>query len=279
MIDIQEKKNKIISFLKIAGPSLPIRIAKTIEMEPVFTSAILSELLDSKQIATSHMRVGASPLYFLPYQKQKLEEHIENLKPIEKDAYTKLKEKIIIKDEDEEPAIRVALRSLRDFATPFKFKEKIFWKYAFSTNEEMQKLLIPQEEESKKTEASEIPKTEEKTKEGQEKIPEKFKKEKPTKNKTFLEEIKEFLEQKKIKIISTEEVDKRKVILKIEINSKLVLLFAFNKKRIDEQEIRNCYKKANSLKLPYQIIIRGNPTKKMEETIEAYKTLLSINKL
>ena len=40
MIDIQEKKNKIISFLKTTGPSLPVRIAKAIERDPVFASAI-----------------------------------------------------------------------------------------------------------------------------------------------------------------------------------------------------------------------------------------------
>jgi len=49
MIDVQEKKNKIISFLKVSGPSLPVRIAKVIEMDPVFASAISSELLNSKQ--------------------------------------------------------------------------------------------------------------------------------------------------------------------------------------------------------------------------------------
>jgi len=282
MIDIQEKKNKIITFLRIAGPSLPVRIAKMIEMEPVFTSDILSELLDSKQIVTSHMRIGASPLYFLPSQKQKLEEHIENLKPIEKDAYEKLKEKIIIKDEDEEPAIRVSLRNLRDFAVPFKFKEKIFWKYAFSRDEEIQKLLIPQEKEPEKVEVQKRQEPKKETKEITKKIEniiEKPKKEKFTKNKTFLEEIEEFLKQKETKIISMEEVDNRKVIIKIESDSKHILLFAFNKKRIDEQEIIKCYRRATSLKVPYEIIIRETPTKKMKEIIEAYKTLLKINKL
>jgi len=34
-------------------------------MDPVFASAISSELLGSKQIKTSYIKIGASPLYLL----------------------------------------------------------------------------------------------------------------------------------------------------------------------------------------------------------------------
>jgi len=93
------------------------------------------------------MKIGSSPLYLLPGQEQKLEDHTENLKSIEKDAYLKLKENKIIMDEDEEPAIRVALRNIKDFAIPFRLQEKIVWKYAFTPEEEIQKLLNPTKEE------------------------------------------------------------------------------------------------------------------------------------
>ena len=68
MIDINEVKEKIISFLKSSGPSLPVRISKTIDMDPVFASAILSELLNTKQVKMSHLKEGSSSLYFLPGQ-------------------------------------------------------------------------------------------------------------------------------------------------------------------------------------------------------------------
>ena len=80
MIDIQEKKRKILEFLKTSGPSLPVQIAKAIQMDPVFASAILSELLSSKEIKTSHMRIGASPLYLISGQENKLENKTEHLK-------------------------------------------------------------------------------------------------------------------------------------------------------------------------------------------------------
>ena len=93
MIDVGQKKEKIISFIKDNGPSLPVRIAKTIEMEPVFASAILSELLNEKRIKMSNLRVGSSSLYLLQGQEKMLEDFADNLKSVEKEAFLKLKEK------------------------------------------------------------------------------------------------------------------------------------------------------------------------------------------
>ena len=259
MINIQQKKQKIISFLKIAGPSLPVRIAKTIEMDPVFASAILSELLETKQIKTSHMKVGASPLYFIPGQEQKLEDHTENLKSIEKEAFLKLKQNKILTDENEEPAIRVALRNIKDFAIPFKSQGKIMWKYTFATEKETKQI----KEEPKKIESI-FTKPRNKT---------------SSSTKSFLKEIEEFLEKQNTKIISIEEVDKKKVIAKTGSEFQTTLLFAFNKKRITEGELMKCYKKAKTLNLPYRIITTGEPTKKMNETIDAYKKLIKFDKL
>ena len=324
MIDIQEKKRKIISFIETNGPSLPVRIAKAIQMDPVFASAILSELLESKQVKSSHMKIGASSLYLLPGQEQKLEEQTSDLKSIEKEAYLKIKENKILKDEEEEPAIRVALRNIKDFAEAFKFEDKIMWKYVFESEEEIQKILSPQKEQIQSNTQSdpqtkqpenettdeqsdltttsdpEVPKAWEvkkqeikQAKEDSKKIEsifEKPKEEKPqenkpqeekpqAENKTFLKEVEEFLEKNNTKIVSIEEVDRKKVIAKTQSESKDAILFAFNKKKIDEQELMKCYKKAKSLSLPYHIIILGDLTKKMNETMDAYKKLIKIQKL
>ena len=97
-------------------------------------------------------------------------------------------------------------------------------------------------------------------------------------NKTFLNEIEEFLEKQNTKIISIEEVDKKNVVAKIQ-NSQQAMLFAFKKKRITELELIKCYKKAKESNLPYHIITQGEPTKKMNDTINAYKKLIKIDKL
>lgn len=276
MIDIQEKKNKIISFLGTNGPSLPVQVARAIQMEPVFASAILSELLGAKQIKLSHLRVGSSPLYLVPGEEQKLEKQIENLKPAEKEAYLKLKENKTLTDEGQEPAIRVALRNIKDFAIPFKEQDKIMWKYAFTTEEEEpeEETLEPEKKTTVPTELT-TNNQEPRTKP----IEPIFKKsEQPATQRTFLKEIEEFLEKQNIQITSIQEVDKKNVIAKIH-NAQDALLFAFNKQRISEQELMKAYKQANAQNLPYHIIIRGDLTKKMDQTIDAYKKLLKVDKL
>jgi hypothetical protein len=76
-----------------------------------------------------------------------------------------------------------------------------------------------------------------------------------------------------------EEVDKKKVIAKTKSENETALLFAFNKKRITEDELMKCYKKAKASSLPYHIIISGELTKKMNDTMDAYKKLLKVEKL
>lgn len=320
MIDIQEKKNKILEFLEAQGPSLPVQVARAIQMDPVFASAILSELLSTKAIKTSHMKIGASPLYLLPTQEEKLEEKTDNLKPIEKEAQEKLKSKKIITDEDEEPATRVALRNIKDFAIPFKFRDKIIWKYAFTPQEKIDEILSPKKKEEAHvtknnliikqshnkhdptTENDIVPKAWEvkkdeirQAKEKSKKIenifekkstptenkkdPARISKEKTTSSKSFLEEIEQFLKIQNTTITTIEEVDKRKVIAIIKSNEKNSMLFAFNKARINETELLKCYKTADKKNLSYQIITKGDLTKKLLDTIRAHQKLIKINKL
>jgi len=122
-------RERILSMLRMRGPLLPVHISNETGLTMLFASAFLSELLSEKRIRISHMKVGNSPLYFVPGHEPYLERYSNYLKSREKDAFLLLKEKKIIKDSEQEPAIRVALRSIRDFAIPFKRNNEIFWRY------------------------------------------------------------------------------------------------------------------------------------------------------
>jgi len=150
MINVLEKKEKIITFLRQNGPTLPVTISKVIEMDPFFASAILSEVLGEKRIRASHMRVGSSPLYFLEGQENMLEKMSSSLKSVEREAFERLREKKVLVDSAETPAIRVALRGIKDFAVPFKLDEQIMWRYAFFSEDEVRKMLLPKQEEIRK---------------------------------------------------------------------------------------------------------------------------------
>ena len=142
---LQETKRKIIEFLNSNGPSLPPRIAKEAGVSTLFVSAFLAELVSEKRLKISNMKVGSSPIYYSEGQKEKLENFIEHLKSKEKEAFLSLKNSKILEDEKQLPAIRVALRKIKDFAiaTQVKIdgKTTLFWRF-FQTSPEETKNLI-----------------------------------------------------------------------------------------------------------------------------------------
>lgn len=136
MVNIQQAsltKERIISTIKSKGPSLPIHIARAVSIQPLFAAAFLSELYGEQKIKISNIKVGSSPLYYLEGQEPMLENFIEHLNSKEREAFLLLKKEKFLEDETQLPAIRVAIRGLKDFAIPIKVKkdsqEKIFWRY------------------------------------------------------------------------------------------------------------------------------------------------------
>lgn len=119
---------RIEAFIKMKGPSLPVHIARDIGISILFAGAYLSDLLSERILKISDMKVGGSPLYFIPGQENMLENYSQHLGKL-KDAFALLKEKGVLRDEDQIPMIRVALRALKDFALPFEFNGKLYWKY------------------------------------------------------------------------------------------------------------------------------------------------------
>jgi hypothetical protein len=139
-------KEKIISILNLRGPTIPVHIAKEIGMSMLFTSAFLSELLSDKKVKMSNMRVGNSPVYFVPGQENQLEKFSNYLKSKEKDAFFLIQGKKLLKDSEQSPAIRVALREIRDFAFPFKKDNEVYWRYLTSPESESKLNIKPIEE-------------------------------------------------------------------------------------------------------------------------------------
>jgi len=152
--DTKQMKEQMLSFIRLKGPSLPIHLAKEIQSDTLFTSAFLSELFSEKKVKMSYLRVGSSPLYFIEGQEPKLENFSEYLNSKEKEAFGRLKGKGILKDTEQEPAIRVALRSIKDFAIPVTREGFLYWRYLTSEFPE----VVPQKEsfEEKKEEVEKV---------------------------------------------------------------------------------------------------------------------------
>ena len=138
-------KERILSMIKIRGPSLPVQIARDLGVSLLFASAFLSELKDDDKLKMSSMRIGNSALYFLSGQEQMLENFINYLNQREREALALLKSEEVLEDEKLEPVVRVALRAIRDFAVPVRIRAdndaKIFWKYFALNDNEAEELI------------------------------------------------------------------------------------------------------------------------------------------
>jgi hypothetical protein len=144
--DASHIKEKILAIIKLKGPSIPVHIAKDIGLSMLFTSAFLSELLSDKKVKMSHMRVGNSPIYFVPGQESQLERFSSYLRSKEKDAFILIQEKKFLKDSEQSPPIRVALREIKDFALPFRKENETYWRYLTTSESEFKREIKPIEE-------------------------------------------------------------------------------------------------------------------------------------
>jgi len=68
-MESNENHDKIVNVIREDGPRLPVQIARKLSMNSLFVSAFLSELVNSKRIKVSHLKVGGSPLYFMNGQE------------------------------------------------------------------------------------------------------------------------------------------------------------------------------------------------------------------
>ncbi|PIN94549.1 hypothetical protein COU61_00375 [Candidatus Pacearchaeota archaeon CG10_big_fil_rev_8_21_14_0_10_35_13] len=160
----QETKNKILKHLENHGPSLPVRMSKELGVDTLFISAFLSELASQRTVRISHQKVGSSPLYYLPGQEEQLMNYEEYIKGKEKEAYEIIKNKGVIKDQEQEPAIRVAIRNLKDYAHPITNKvgekQELYWRFITIKEEEARERITkkqePEREETKITEPEKI---------------------------------------------------------------------------------------------------------------------------
>jgi hypothetical protein len=308
--DTSQLKEKILFSLRKNGPSLPVHIAKEVGLSILFSSAFLSELVSDKKVKMSEMRVGSSPVYFLPGHEQSLERFSTHLKSKEKEAFLLLKERKFLKDEYQQPAIRVALRAIKDFAIPFKKENSFYWRY-FTTPES--ELLIEEKKIIKTPEkdigiahtitTSPKPVSDEKeviktqTEEKEPKILNIFDKKKETKKpklskpakqtkkkslkkeEGFFNKVKELLSKKEIEILDIVDIKNMEITLKVNNKGKEELLIAYNKKKISDSDILKAYKKSQEIDLPYIILSLGDASKKTQKIIDASKTLSSIEKL
>jgi len=286
-----EIRKKIISLIRIKGPCLPIHISREIGIETLFSGAFLSELAREKEIRISNLKVGGSPLYYLPGQEYQLEKFSNYLPGKEKEAFVTLKQKKILEDNKLEPAIRVALRNIKDFAVPLVIENSLFWKF-HSINEQEAKSMLPRIEvkrqiiEKKEIKPQVIEKPEIKITREKEKplITLKETKEKKVKElPDFAKKILSLLNLGNIEILEEKEAKKKEFSSIIRINSDLgklkFLCIAKDKKSITENDLRLALQKSQTEKMPCLFLAPGELNKKASSYLEEHSSLIKFKKL
>ncbi len=138
-------KEKIVSFLRQKGPSVPNDIKKALGGDTIIFGAILSELISRGKIKITKLKKGSSPFYYLPGQEPMLEKLMEFLNPKDQETVRLLKEQKVIRESEHTLFIRLSLRNIPDFAKEMMLQTKEgpyrFWRYYQINQEEAIKIV------------------------------------------------------------------------------------------------------------------------------------------
>ncbi len=271
-------REKVLTFVRQYGPVLPVQISKVLNKDIFFAGAVLSELVASKLIKISIAKIGGSPVYYAPGQEEKLSVLFNHLPLKEKEAYSLLKESKFLRDKTLEPAYRVAMRSLKDFAKEFTADvgqgSELFWRWYLIPETEFSTIIRPaikiqpkiQPQEQKLQAQLKFQPQIRAEPQIQPKIKKDIKDE-------FYNLVSDFLKFSNIQIISQESIRKNKeicMIVKIpsSIGNLDFYLVAKNKRSISNADLSLVCNKGAQKKLPTLFLSTGDLSKKGNEYIE-----------
>ncbi|MBI5398711.1 hypothetical protein HZB03_04575, partial [Candidatus Woesearchaeota archaeon] len=143
-----DNRDKLIQIVKERGPVLPNDVHRELKTNTLFASAMLSELVDSKILCISNLKIGGSPLYYVHGQEVSLQNWANRMHEKEQKAFHLLRDQKVLRDIDQDPVIRACLRQIKDFAIPlevnYNTEIELFWKWYLISNEEAEPLIKQQ---------------------------------------------------------------------------------------------------------------------------------------
>lgn len=147
MADKTDRQEIILDYIKNNGPVIPIEISKVIRGDSLIASALLSGMVSMNQLKVSKMKIGGSPLYFMPGQESMLQNFADKLAMGERGVYNLLRTRKILMDRELNQVQREALQRIKDFAVlleveiPGRGIKEIFWKWYMLSDAETESLI------------------------------------------------------------------------------------------------------------------------------------------
>ena len=127
------KRDRVVNIVRSEGPLLPVTVAKKLDLNITFASAILSELVDNKSLKITSVKYGGSPFYYLEGQEFKLQSLMKHLNSKDIETAELLRNKKVLRDRDLDTLQRFGLRQIKDFAKPVSVnvnnETHLFWKW------------------------------------------------------------------------------------------------------------------------------------------------------
>ncbi|HIH32166.1 TPA: hypothetical protein HA235_05650 [Candidatus Woesearchaeota archaeon] len=272
-------KEKVLEVVR-QGPTIPQKIVKIVGGDTMLIGAILSTMISIGEVNYSSLKIGGSPLYYIPEHEEKLEEFMNYLNEKDQKTAKLLKEKNVLKDSDQDPLIRFSLKTIRDFAKPFEIEKQLFYRYFLFPKEDAESIaagMLTKATPKVEVKVEEKPiekimeRHTEKTVEQPKAEVEKPKIEKPKavkheKKSDFLEAIKDHIHKLNLDIISKEKIKKSEftLILKNHDSNEYIYCVAKDKKTIDEGDLSTAFVFSHQKKMPCLFLITGKLTKKAE---------------
>ncbi len=289
-------QDKILQFLRASGPSLPSKIGKLLNTDLLLASAHLSDLISQGKVKVSFLKIGGSPLYYVPGQESLLSPFAAgNMNPKDVAVLNALRDKKLLREAQLPLLDKVALRSLKDFAVPLQVtvdgQKELFWKWHLCSVQETNELLSgyfapappamkpPAEmEPSKPLETSlSSPKTLAQpsileTAEERKAVKPRFKYKKQEEE--FFPMVEEMCKKLKISIEQKETLRKNaelELVLKVPsaVGTMTYFCKAKNKAKCDEKDLSAAYMQAQIKKLPLLLLYTGELNKKAQEMLES----------
>ncbi len=234
-------KDNLYKFVKEKKAVTPTIVSEKFETTTLVASAALSELVNKKLLKVTDLKIGSSPFYYDPEQKEVLQELAEkHLSSKDYPMYNYLKKNKIVNDILLSPAEKLSIRRIKDYAIPleieFNGKNILFWVwYMLDLNDTRNKILDALNSNSNKNNNSN-------NNNNNNKVNENIKKESNDKKN---EEIKNIV-NKNIKIDKNIKVENKK---KKEQNTKILKHINNENKESDEETIIENYLRDNNLKI------------------------------
>lgn len=138
-------KEEVFQVIKAKGYVIPSDLTRQFRLDTFMVGAVLSDLVREKRLLISRVKIGGSPVYYVPEQREKLQELSSYLNEKDKGTYQLLKKDIVLCDADQTPLVRVSLRNIKDYAKPIEVtvagQTHLFWKWYCATDTEIHTIL------------------------------------------------------------------------------------------------------------------------------------------